>query len=96
MVLLWVDDCIFYADSSKAIDKVIDSLRDKFLLEKDMAGFLGVSIHRDKWNKTVTLTHEGLIDRILHVMQLEDYNSNFTIADKMILCKDLNGEPYQE
>ena len=73
---------------------MIDSLKDDILLEKedDMAGFLGLSIHRDTLNRTVTLTQEGLIDHILHTMQLEDYNPNFTPADKIPLCKDLNGE----
>ena len=85
MVLFWVDDCIFYVDDSKAVDKVIDSLKDEFLLEKedDIAGLLGLSIHRDKSNKTVTLTQEGLINFILHAMQLEDCDPNFTPADNI-------------
>ena len=67
IVLFQVDDFIFYADNSKAIDNVIDSLKDEFLLEKedDMAGFLELSIDRDALNRTVTLTQEGLIDHIL-------------------------------
>ena len=60
-----MDDCIFYAKDSAAIDKVIDSLKDGFLLEKedDMAGSLGLSILRDEKNGTFTLTQEGLTDR---------------------------------
>ena len=61
-----------------------------------MAGFLGLRIHRDKSNKTTKLTQESLIDHILHAMQLEDYNPNFTPADKIPLYKELNGEPCQE
>ena len=61
-----------------------------------MAGFLGLSIHRYKLNKKITLTQEGLIDRILHDVQLDDFNPHLTPADKIPLCKDLNGEPRQE
>ena len=97
-VLFWVDDCIFYSNNSKAIDNVIDNLKDEFLLEKEdgMAVFLRLIIHRDTLNKTVTLTQEHLIDRIIHAMQLEDCNPNFTPAYKIPLCKDLNGETCQE
>ena len=64
-MLFWVDECILYAKDSAAIDKVIDSLKDGFLLEKedDMAGSLGLSILRDEKNGTFTLTQEGLTDR---------------------------------
>ena len=58
-----------------------------------MTGFLGLSIHRYKANKTVTLTQEGLIDRILQDIQLVDSNPNFTPADNIQLFKDLNSEP---
>ena len=40
IVLFWVDDCIFYSMTKKAIDKIILSLTDEFLLgrEEDMVG----------------------------------------------------------
>ena len=44
IIFFWVDDCILYSKEPKAIDKVINSLKDGYLLEKeeDMAGFLGI------------------------------------------------------
>ena len=94
IVLFWVDDCIFYAKDSTCIDKIIDSLKDGFLLEKedDMAGFLGLSILRDEKDGTVTLTQEGLTDRVITAMNLQEANPNFTPADKVPLSKDLEGE----
>ena len=44
MVLFWVDDCIIYVKETSDFDKVIDSLKDSFLLEQEdnMDGFLGL------------------------------------------------------
>lgn len=44
MVLFGVDDCIFYSKDSTSIDKLLDDLKEEFLLdeEEDMAGFLGL------------------------------------------------------
>ena len=97
MVLFWVDDCIFYSDTDKAIDKLIGDMKDEFLLEKeeDMAGFLGLQIDRTT-KGTVVLTQTGLIDRILVLMELEDCNPKFTPADKLPLGKDLEGDPCRE
>ena len=72
IVLFWVDDCIFNSKKSATIDKLILSIKDEFLLEKeeDMAGFLGIQIDRDKDNKTLTMTQTGLIDRIIMAMDM--------------------------
>lgn len=42
---------------------------------------------------TVTLTQAGLIDRILTVMDMEEYNPKFTPADKVPLVKYEDGKP---
>ena len=54
------------------IDEVIDSLKDSFLLEReeDVAGFLGLSIERDKKGGTTTLIQTGLVDRILECVRM--------------------------
>ena len=46
IVLFLVDDCTFYSKTKKFIDKIILSLKDEFLLEReeDMVGFLGIKI----------------------------------------------------
>jgi hypothetical protein len=95
IVLFWVDDCIFYSKKSPTIDKVILSLKDEFLLEKeeDMAGFLGIQIVRDAENHIITMTQTGLIDRILAAMEMENCNMKYTPAEKDPLCKDMDGAP---
>ena len=44
VIFFWVVDCILYSKEPKAIYKVIDSLKDGYLLEKEeaVAGFLGI------------------------------------------------------
>ena len=97
MVLFWVDDCIFYSNTNSAIDKLIDNLKDEFLLEKeeDMAGFLGLQIDRTTPG-TVVLTQTGLINRILVLMEMETCNPKYTPADKIPLGKDEDGDPCRE
>lgn len=54
------------------IDKVISSLKDEFLLEReeDMAGFLGLQILHDWDTDTIALSQTGLIDTILDTMEI--------------------------
>ena len=97
MVLFWVDDCIFYSNVDSAIERLIDDLKEEFLLEKeeDMAGFLGLQIDRSKPG-TVVLTQTGLIERILVLMDLETCNAKFIPVDKIPLGKDEDGDPSRE
>lgn len=69
---------------------MIPSLQDAFILEKEeeMAGFLGIQIVRDSVNNTITMTQNGLIDRILAAMNMEDCNFTYTSVEKDPLCKD--------
>ena len=60
-----------------------------------MAEFLGLQIDRSK-SGTVTLTQTGLIEWILSVIDMEDCNKNFRLADKVPLIKDEDGDPCRE
>ena len=50
MILVWFDNCTFYAKEANEIDAVITSLKDKLLIEReeDLAGFLRIHIDRNK------------------------------------------------
>ena len=93
MVLFQADDYIFYATDTTMINNVIDSLKDKFLLEReeDMARFLGLQIERDKSDGTVTLTQSGLIGKFCEAMEMENSNLKYDPADKTTLNKNLTG-----
>ena len=98
IILFWVDDCIFYSKSKDKIDRIVESLKDEFLLkrEENMAGFLGLNIQHSTDKKTVTLTQVGLIERILQVTGIDDSNHKLASAETTPLCKDIEGEPCQE
>ena len=44
-----MENCIIYAKKHKEIDKLVNSLKDEFLMEMgdNMSGFLGISIVKD-------------------------------------------------
>ena len=96
--LTYVDDCLFFAREERDIDAVIDDLRnnEKFQrfqlkVEDDVAGFLGILIKRHD-DGTIELLQEGLIDRILTTLGLQESRSNTTPAESKTLGKDENGE----
>ena len=63
MVLIYVDDCIFFSPNKDTITQMINNLRKSGLQiepEHDMAGFLGVLIDRDEEENTYTLTQTEL------------------------------------
>ena len=62
----------------KKLDKLIDSLKDEFMLEREyhMEGFLGLIICKDDVKETVAIFQQGLIGIILRTTNLEDSNPN--------------------
>ena len=73
MVLVYVDDCIFFSPNKDIITQMINNLRKSGLQiepEHNMAGFLGVWIDRDEDENTYTLTQTGLIERIISSLEL--------------------------
>ena len=83
--LVYVDDCLFFARDDEDIDKIIDSLKDGFLLEKEtsFAGYLGIHIDRSTEGE-LHLLQSDLIERILKVMNLEDCHPNAILAQKKV------------
>ena len=92
----FVDDCLFFARSADAIDRVIDDLQQpnptafKLKVESDVAGFLGILMKKQN-DGSIELLQTGLIDRILKVTGLEDSSLKWTPAETTPLGKDPNG-----
>ena len=67
LLLLYVDNMLI---TSNDINK-LDEIKLKLKLEFEMSdigepkSFLGIEIHRDRQNRTITLTLEGYIDKLL-------------------------------
>jgi hypothetical protein len=90
-----VDDCLLYAKNKEDIQEVVQHLcNQKMQLEEEslVEGFLGVDISRDDVSGTVTLTQEGLTDRVIEALGISDLPSVETPAD-CILHKDEQGDP---
>ena len=95
--LVYVDDTLLYAKDLKDIDDVIEKLRERGMtleVEDDVNGFLGVEIHKSTKTGVITLTQEGLIKKILELLQIDDLPSVDTPATEC-LGKDPFGDPPQ-
>ena len=94
IVITYVDDCLFFSKDIKEIDRVIDQLRKQGMTlnkEEDVAGFLGINITRLE-SGDIEMTQQGLIDRIITTLGLDDANPKYTPATIMPLAKDTEGE----
>ena len=72
LLLCYVDDCILVGQSQQALLQVIADLRRTFIIddEGEVSDFLGVNINRNVDSGTIELTQTGLIDSILHQLNL--------------------------
>jgi hypothetical protein len=106
--LVYVDDCLFFAQNDATIMDVINSLKNpqptkenptpqRFMLnvEDSVAGFLGIHMAA-KTTGTIELTQKGLIDRVITVTGLSESLDKQTPADTKPLGKDDNGPPCEE
>jgi len=95
ILLCYVDDCLLCAKDPASIDKVIEQLHAQNMqLEEEgtAEGFLGVYIKPNEADGTITLTQEGLTNRIIKALGCDDLPSVTTPADT-ILHKDEDGDP---
>ena len=96
--LVYVDDTLLYARDQKDIDEVLRRLQEdegmQLEVESDVAGFLGVQIHRDDKTGETKLTQTGLISRIIEALHIEDLPALDVPADTC-LGKDEFGDPAQ-
>lgn len=101
--LTYVDDCLYFSRTTKAIDDAIallgtdveGSAKFDIKIEEDVAGYLGILMKKLD-DGTIELLQTGLIDRILKTMGLEDSKPVSTPALKEPLLKDEFGAPCQE
>jgi hypothetical protein len=97
-LVVYVDDVICASKDPTAIQTVLDSLKSEFTLteEGELATFLGISVDRNRTDKSFTLTQTGLIDRIIAAAGMTDCRGNRTPATQKPLIKDSDGDPMDE
>ena len=95
-IIVWVDDCLIFAQNKALADKLIQDLQRKFTLtkEEDVSAYLGVQMSINQDTGTVSVTQPFLISHIIEALgdAVRDANIKDTPAVfKEILHKDENG-----
>ena len=95
VVLIYVDDCIFFSKNKNEIQKIVQSLRKSFTMtdEGDYETYLGVKVNKLE-SGIIELTQPHIIHNILTELNLLESNSKPTPATT-ILHKDSDGETRQ-
>jgi hypothetical protein len=98
IVVVYVDDLLFYSKSMDTIDSLISALHDEGIWirkEGSAEGFLGVDVTRDTSSRRITLTQTGLTQRIVEALGLCSRSSTAlsTPAESSPLPKDSEGDP---
>ena len=94
IVLVYVDDTLFYSPRKEWIDEAIKKIEKQDLeleIEDSVAGFLGVRIERNEKDGTIKLTQKGLIKRIVKALQIQHLPRKLTPVTKEPLVADKDG-----
>jgi hypothetical protein len=93
IIVVYVDDCLFFSPDTTTIDNVIHKLTKTFKLkdEGDVSAFLGIQISKDTTNKTITLTQPGLIDQIIKDVNITKSSNGKDTPVDSILHTDKEG-----
>jgi hypothetical protein len=93
IIIIYVNDCLFFSPSSGTIDAVIASLSKIFKLkdEGNMSAFLGVQITKDSKQKTMSFTQPGLIVQIIKDVGITQHSKGKDTPVDSILHPDPDG-----
>lgn len=82
ILLLYVDDGLLLSRSQKAIDTLIEKLRNEFKITLGKANYyVGIEISRNRNENTISISQGAYIDRIIRKFNMENSNSISTPAD---------------
>ena len=98
IVVIYVDDLVFYSKSMTTIDSLISTLHDDGIWirkEGSAEGFLGVDVTRDISFHRITLTQTGLTQHVVEALGVFSRSSTAlsTHAKSAPLPKDSEGDP---
>lgn len=98
IVIAYVDDLGIQAPSMKVIDELIKFLEDsgfELTREGSFTDYLGINYAKTAGG-TITMTQEGLIDKIIEATGMQGCNPNRTPTTKEALGSDPEGPPMEE
>ena len=98
IAVMYVDDILMWSTDVDNIYALGESLRElgvELEEEGDAAGFLGVKLQRVEGTKQLVMTQEGLINRVLEALGLDNGTATpkKTPCLKAPLSKDIDGDP---
>jgi hypothetical protein len=98
IIVVYVDDCLFFSPFATVIDKVIVSLSKTFKLkdEGNVSAFLGVQIAKDSKTKSISLTQPSLIEQIIRDVGITQFSKGKETPVDGILYPDPDGPPRAE
>jgi len=93
ILVVYVDDCLIFAQQDDTINALIKALSADFLLqdEGDVNAFLGVQTHKEASTKSITLTQPNLIQQILQDVGIRGQSTGKDTPANAILYADLDG-----
>jgi hypothetical protein len=93
IIIVYVDDCLFFSPKSSTIDAVIAALSQSFKLkvEGDVSAFLGVQITKDPRQKTISFMQPGLINQIIRGVGITTASNGKDTPADSILHPDKEG-----
>jgi hypothetical protein len=92
MMIVFVDDCGISYKNKSEFTKLLKDLRDlgfELTEEGSFTKFLGIKFHRT--DTTITMSQQGLIDRIVETTGMNDCNPNWTPTTQESLGHDPDG-----
>ncbi len=99
VVLVYVDDCLFFGPNKDEINQAIEDLKAQKLSltveDDDAYAFLGVKVDPNE-HGGFTMTQKGLIEKVLKTVGMTESKPQATPAIKEPLGMDADGSPFQE
>ena len=99
ILVVFVDDAGIGSKRKEDADNLVQQLVDRgFELTREgtFTEFLGIKFDKDELAGTITLTQQGLIQKIVDTTGMQDCNPNWTPASPMALGSDPDGETMRE
>jgi hypothetical protein len=97
ILIVYTDDCIFFAEEDSTIDALIANLSKTYLLEDQglVQDYLGIWISKDPVTKCIHMTQTGLIESVLQDLNLLNDSKMKDTPSLGILYPDRDGVPRQ-
>ena len=99
IVLIYIDDVIFFGNEQDNIDEVIKEFEDSGIyltVEEHVYAFLRVEFITDNKSVEVTLTQWGMTKKVMNTVVMLYSNNKITPSTTIPLGTDAGGPPFGE